>query len=513
MKTKILIVEHDPNDIELIQHELKKGNVNYIAEIVETGNAYENALRNFEPDIILSDYSLPNFDGPAAFEIREKLSPHTPFIFVSGTIGEENSIELIKNGVTDYALKDRLFTLTTKVNRAIKEAKEKREKEQAKESLLQSEMNLRAVFDNTDTGFLLLDTSFNIILFNKRANHIANLTFGFKLEENQNFIGLLLPERKTIFTGRFSEVLKGKSIHYETDYPQADGTVSWCSINGNPVFDQNGKVVEICFALNDITERKKAEDQIRELNETLEERVKTRTFELEESNKALDVFSAAVSHDLRAPVRALNGFLNIIKKEYEPSFNPDLKELCGYIDSSGKRINIIIEDLLKLAKYGKANLKLTMVDLNDLVNKVWGDVSFFSSHQAVLEIAKLPKVYADVSLIEQVLVNLLSNAIKYSSKEEKPVIKLGYEKADGTTTIFVKDNGVGFDMKHYNKLFGAFQRLHGMSEFEGTGIGLLLVKQIIEKHGGSVWAESKTGEGAIFYFSLPDNDNQYEQAA
>ena len=154
-KTKILIVEHDPNDIELIQYELKKGNVNYIAEIVETGNAYENALRNFVPDIILSDYYLPSFDGTAAFEIKEKISPHTPFIFVSGTVGEENSIELIKNGVTDFVLKDKLFTLTTKVNRALKESKENQLKIKTEQALAESENHLRIILQ-TDPEWIKL---------------------------------------------------------------------------------------------------------------------------------------------------------------------------------------------------------------------------------------------------------------------------------------------------------------------------------------------------------------------
>jgi len=266
-KTRILIVEHDPNDIELIQYELKKENVNYIAEIVETRNTYEAALRNFVPDIILSDYSLPSFDGPAAFEIKEKISPHTPFIFVSGTVGEENSIELIKNGVTDFVLKDKLFTLTTKVNRALKEAKAKEQKLAVEESLLQSETNLRTIFENTDTGFYLLDNEANIISFNKKVNQFAKLSFGFELQEKKNLIKLFAPERQQQFADMLSEIIKGSNFNYEINYPQTDGSFIWYSVHANQVCDSNGKVIGICVSVNDITERKKAEDKISESEE------------------------------------------------------------------------------------------------------------------------------------------------------------------------------------------------------------------------------------------------------
>lgn len=166
-------------------------------------------------------------------------------------------------------------------------------------------------------------------------------------------------------------------------------------------------------------------------------------------------------------------------------------------------MNSIVDDLLKLAKFGNEKLTFTTINMNTLFQRIWDNLSQNSPNNAQLEIAELPNIKGDESMMEQVVINLLSNAIKYSSKKEKPEIHVGFYISGDTPTFFVKDNGVGFSMEYYNKLFGAFQRLHAARDFEGTGIGLLLVRKIIENHGGSVWAESKPDEGATFYFTVP----------
>jgi len=211
-----------------------------------------------------------------------------------------------------------------------------------------------------------------------------------------------------------------------------------------------------------------------------------------------------VSHDLQSPLRTLSGFTNIIIDKYGPTFTQELRDLFGFILTSGKRMNSIVDDLLKLAKFGNERLAVRTIHMTDLFQKVWNDLNKNTKSYVQFELPSLPDVMGDESMMEQVIINLLSNAIKYSSKVEHPKIKVGYSNASGTPTYFVKDNGVGFSMEHYNKLFGAFQRLHSREEFEGTGIGLLLVKRIIENHGGNVWAESKVNEGATFYFTIPE---------
>ncbi len=252
-----------------------------------------------------------------------------------------------------------------------------------------------------------------------------------------------------------------------------------------------------------ITKRKQAEASITKLNAELEERVLARTIELSEANKALEAFSYSASHDLKAPVRAIMGFSKIILSEYKDKIDPEVGELLEYIDDSAKHMNEIIIDLLALAKYGREELRFTSVDMTRMIKDVWASISHSTSHNATLDISELPAVTADFSMIEQVATNLISNAIKYSSKKETPMVRIWSERTQDELIFYFRDNGAGFDMKHFDRLFRAFQRLHPSADFDGTGVGLTLVKKIVEKHGGRVGADAKVNEGATFYFTLP----------
>ncbi len=500
---KILILEHDVNDIDLVKYELKKSFKGFTAEVVQTEKDFLERLTAGKPDIVLSDYSLPSFDGISAFYLKQKIAPTTPFIIVSGTIGEENAIELIKNGVTDYVLKDKLYSLAPKMKRALSEAKAKVEKEAIESALLKSEANMRAIFDNTDVGFLLLNKHFEVLSYNSMSKRWSLELFKINLSENINFRNQLYKETLHEFDAMMTEVLSGKSVCQESSYPDHNGNQMWFSTSAKPMIDVDSKVTGICIAVSDITHRKKAEQEIHQLNEALEERVKERTAELLEANRSLETFSYSVSHDLRSPLRSIMGFTQIIEKQYSKEFSPDLKELFSHIITSTERMNAIIDDLLALAKYGKKKLSLTDIETTQLFQLVWGNISRSINHQAKLQLPELPNINADLSMMEQVLMNLLGNAVKYSSKTAQPVVTVGFEDSSDSITFSISDNGAGFDMQHYNKLFGAFQRLHTTADFEGTGVGLMLVKRIIEKHGGTVWAEGKINAGATFWFSLP----------
>ncbi len=501
-KIKFLILEHDASDIELLLFELRKSFPDAETLVVQTCDDYTKALTAYQPDIILSDYSLPGFDGISAFKIKQQILPDVPFILVSGTVGEENAVEFIKNGITDYALKDKLFSLEPKIVRALNEALEREQKNKALEALKSSESNLRAIFQNTDVGFLFLNTDYQVVAYNQISQQVVKNLLGYELEENANFKGLLQEDKLMAFNEFDSRIKNGRDITCETSFTDENGKVWWYSINGKPILNKNN-VAGTCIAITDITRRKQAEDEIRTLNAELEHRVEQRTYELLEANKALEAFAYSVSHDLRSPVRSVMGFTKLIASEHGHSLGSDLKQLFDHIESSSRRMNAIIDDLLVLAKYGKEPLNAQPVNLNNLFNSVWDNLLFATPHRAKLKLGKLPKVYADASMLEQVVVNLVSNAVKYSSKKENPEIEIGATETAEAFTIYIKDNGAGFDMKNYNRLFGAFQRLHGLSEFEGSGVGLMIVKRIIDRHGGNVWADAKVNEGATFYFSLP----------
>ncbi len=250
-------------------------------------------------------------------------------------------------------------------------------------------------------------------------------------------------------------------------------------------------------------ERSAAQLALLRLNEELEQRVIERTRSLEYANRELEAFSYSVSHDLRAPLRAVVGFSNILIEDFGESLGEDGQRILRVIENNSLKMGSLIDDLISFARIGKKDLQTHETDMNALVNSVINDLNLREHNTLEIEINDLPPSQCDAKLIAQVLHNLLSNAMKYSALNPKPKITIEAHLENGTVIYSVHDNGVGFDMKYYDKLFGVFQRLHSNPEFEGTGIGLALVKRIIDKHGGRIWAEGKINEGATFRFSLP----------
>ncbi|MGA7983548.1 MAG: MASE4 domain-containing protein [Burkholderiales bacterium] len=230
-------------------------------------------------------------------------------------------------------------------------------------------------------------------------------------------------------------------------------------------------------------------------------RAEERTAELAAVNRELDAFSYSVSHDLRAPLRAVDGYSRMIEEDYGDRLDEEGRRLLAVVRGSSQKMGMLIDDLLGLARVGRSELARAQVDMDALVREVRQELGELSPAQVELE--GMPAGYGDRPLLKQVWANLMQNALKYSSKRDRPRVAIG-GRADGAETVYwVRDNGVGFDMKYYDKLFGVFQRLHGADEFPGTGIGLAIVQRVVARHGGRVWGEGKPGEGAVFYFALP----------
>jgi PAS domain S-box-containing protein len=255
-------------------------------------------------------------------------------------------------------------------------------------------------------------------------------------------------------------------------------------------------------------ELKQAEDDIRKLNDELEQKVVERTAQLEAVNKELGSFSYSVSHDLRAPIRAINGYSKILVDDYAEKFDAEGEKVLHSIMHNSKRMGNLIDDLLAFSKLGRKQVTVLDINMINNVNQVIEEILFDETENLpVITIKLLPAAKGDQSLIKQVWINLISNAIKYSKYKPITNIEIGAFKKDNFNVYFVKDEGAGFDMQYYDKLFGVFQRLHSQEEFEGTGIGLAIVQKIVNRHGGTVWAKSKINEGSCFYFSLPAINN------
>ena len=250
------------------------------------------------------------------------------------------------------------------------------------------------------------------------------------------------------------------------------------------------------------------EQELQILNLELEKRVTQRTAQLETANKELESFSYSVSHDLRTPLRAIHGFTKILLEEYGNDLDEEGKRICGIISSNATKMGKLIDDLLGFSRIGRNCINISLLDMNLLACSVFDEISTqVEKAKTDLRVCHLDKANGDASLIRMVWNNLISNALKYSSKKTLAEITVS-SKIDGDfVTYCVKDNGVGFDMLYYDKLFGVFQRLHDVSQFEGNGVGLAIVHRIISRHGGNVWAEGEEGKGATFFFSLPAAKN------
>ena len=239
------------------------------------------------------------------------------------------------------------------------------------------------------------------------------------------------------------------------------------------------------------------------MNEELEERVRLRTAELEAANNELEAFSYSVSHDLRAPLRHVDGFSRILIESQGHKMSEEGQRYLGEIRDASQRMAGMIEDLLRLAQIGRQELRLQKTNIRDLIDDVLADLkSDLCERRIEWRVGELPSLECDRGLIKQVFTNLVGNAVKYTRPRDVAVIEIGHRDGDGHPVIFVRDNGAGFEMKYADKLFGAFQRLHRQDEFEGTGVGLATVHRIIRRHGGRIWAEAEPQKGATFYFTL-----------
>lgn len=364
-------------------------------------------------------------------------------------------------------------------------------------AVLKTETRLRQVLDAMSEGFQIMGFDLRYLYVNDAVARQAKLPKEVLLRST--FLELFSTSANPELMDAFQRCLKHReAFHMENRFVFPDGSDGWFDLHFQPI-------PEGLFILSsDITDRKRTEMEILRLNENLEEKVHARTAQLEAVNNELESFSYSVSHDLRAPLRTLTGYIRMLRETTGKALNDEAGRMITVIEKIAARMNQLITDLLAFSQLGTQDLHPATIDMNLLVADAM--LELFPEGppaQLTLNLTKLHPAYGDATLIQQVITNLLSNAIKYSARSEKPIVAIRSVR-EGDHVIFeIRDNGVGFDMEYADKLFGVFQRLHSSADFEGTGVGLAIVQRIIHKHGGRVWAEAAPGDGARFFFSLP----------
>lgn len=376
---------------------------------------------------------------------------------------------------------------------------EKRVAEKTKK-VIANELRFRKLIENSYDGFSLLDKDLRTFYRSPSAERIN----GWSDEERTAYeaVDLVHPDDRGLVSNMLNDVLAnpGKTARSTYRVKHRQGYFIWLECLFTNMLNEPAVNAIVCNS-RDVTERKQAEQEILLLNETLERKVIERTAQLEAANKDLESFSYSISHDLRTPLRAINGYSAVIKEGYESNLGDKGNAALDTVISSTKLMGQLIDDLLAFSKLGRKEVKLDELNMNKLVNTCFAELTEHETKHYTLTVNNLPVCKGDSSMIKQVWMNLIGNAIKYSAKKDSPQIEIGFE--DKEDAYFIKDNGIGFDMAYSNKLFGVFQRLHSSKDYEGTGVGLALVKRIIDKHNGSISAKSEPGNGAVFYFTLP----------
>lgn len=523
-KLKILIVEDNQSDADLLKRELKKAGLDFITEIVQTRVSFEHALVSFNPDIILSDYSLPSFDAVTAFRIKQNKNAHIPFIIVSGVIGEENAVELIKDGVTDYVSKAKLFTVSTKINRALSDTAIRNEKniidgnlkiqqqellksnglliqQKAKvkainlelsklnleleervanrtKALAESEYRFRNMIETIPQIAWTNTIKGKVIFYNQRWYDYTGLNN--KQTQLAGFNFVIHPDDLQNSIVSFSAILKTKKGgEFQTRGKGADGLYRWHLVRLMPILDEGGKMHLWIGTATDIEELRILQQQ-------------------------KDDFISIASHELKTPITTLKASLQILDRLKDKSASPTLAKLIVQANKSMEKVNVLIDDLLNasMANNGQLHINRQQFLLTDVITESCQDIRVQAEYNLITIGDLSLKVNADPIRIEQIIVNFVNNAIKYASNSKH--ITISIEKQGIMAKVSVIDQGAGIAKEKLPYLFDRYFRAEDReTNYNGLGLGLYICAEIIKKHNGKIGVDSAVGKGSTFWFTLP----------
>ncbi|MFN6563753.1 MAG: response regulator [Nostoc sp. ChiSLP01] len=502
---RFLLLEDSLLDAELTEAMLAEGGIDCQVIRVETAAEFLAAISTETFDLILADYVLPGFDGISALEIARNKCPEIPFIFVSGVLGEELAIEALKNGATDYVLKQRLGRLVPSVQRALREAKERRDRQLVEESLQKSEAKYRRIVDTSYEGIWTIDSQGRTEFVNQRMSQML----GYTAEE-------MLGRSIFDFMDRGDEIIAQKKLQWlkleGSDLKEGrlrckDGSYIWTLISARAIFNQENEFLGAIAMLTDITDRKRTEEE----RDRLLEREKLARAEAEAANRIKDEFLAVLSHELRSPLNPILGWAKLLQSR---KFNETaLQKALSTIERNAKLQAQLIEDLLDVSRIlqGKLNLKMVSVNLASTIEAAMETVRLAAEAKTIhIQTMLDPTVgiLGDPGRLQQIVWNLLSNAVKFTATGGRVNVQL--ERIDDHAQITVTDTGKGISQDFLPHVFDYFCQGDNTTtrKFGGLGLGLAIARHLVEMHGGSIWVESPGEEqGATFTVRLPLIEN------
>ncbi len=487
-RLSILLVDDDEDEYVLVRSLLSEiEDWKFDLEWAATYEAALKAIQRSQHDVCLVDYRLGAHNGLELLRWAGENGSRAPMIFLTGQGAREIDMEAMKAGAADYLIKGQLDS--SLLERSIRYAVERR---RAEETLKESEQKYRTLLETAQEGVYMIDAEFRITYVNRRMADMLGYTAQEVL--GRRSIDFMDEEGRAQARRNLERRKSGVAEIHEFRFVRKDGSALWVLISTTPLMDASGQFTGAFGMVTDITGRKRVEEELRE-----------RTEQLEALNKELEAFSYSVSHDLRAPLRHIDGFVGLLQESASSLLDEKSRRYLKTISEAAMQMGNLIDDLLAFSRMGRVEMRSVAVQLEQLVQEVVQDAQKEAQERSVVwKIGGLPEVQGDPSMLRQALVNLISNAVKYTRTRAEAQVEIG--SADGEDkeiVVFIRDNGVGFDMQYVGKLFGVFQRLHRADEFEGTGIGLANVRRIIHRHGGRTWAEGCVDGGATFYFSLP----------